>query len=292
MNVVLALTGRNLRTFFRDRMNVVFSLLGALILFALYALFLGNLQVEGLTQSLPGASAADVQAFVDSWMFAGVVLITTVTSGLGALAAVVDDGQSGRFREFLVAPIRRAQLVAGYLLAAVAVAMAMSAIVFAASLAYLGLLRGTWLEAGQILRALGVVILSCIAFTAFSALMVSFVRTSGAYSALATIVGTVLGFIAAAYLPMGALPTAVGSVVAALPFAQAGMLLRREYAADALERMTAQAPAARPELRSYFGLDLDIAGWSVPVWAVLASLVALTAACAAASALRIRRHIR
>lgn len=291
MRVVLALTGRNLRTFFRDRMNVVFSLLGALILFGLYALFLGNLQVTGLAQSLPGAATADVQVFVDSWMFAGVVLITTVTSGLGALAAVVDDSQSGRFREFLVAPVRRAQLVAGYLLAAVVVAVAMSAVVLAVSLAYLGLLRGSWLDPGQVLRALGIMVLSCIAFTAFSALMVSFVRTSGAYSALATIVGTVLGFIAAAYLPMGALPSGVGSVVAALPFAQAGMLLRREYAGEALERMTAQAPGALPELRSYFGLDLEVGGWSVPVWAVVASLVLLTAACAAVSALRIRRRI-
>lgn len=292
MSAVLALTGRNLRIFFRDRMNVVFSLLGALILFALYALFLGNLQVEALAQSLPGAGSAQVQTFVDSWMFAGVVLITTVTSGLGALAAVVDDGQSGRFREFLVAPIRRAQLVAGYLLAAVTVAIALSAIVFVLSLAYLGLLRGAWLEADQVLRALGIVVMSCIAFTAFSALMVSFVRTSGAYSALATIVGTVLGFVAAAYLPMGALPSGVGSVVAALPFAQAGMLLRREYAAEALEGMTAQAPGARGELRSYFGLDLDVAGWVVPAWGVLASLVVLTAVCAAVSVLRIRRRIR
>ena len=292
MRVVLALTGRNLRTFFRDRMNVVFSLLGALILFGLYALFLGNLQVEGLAQSLPGAATADVRVFVDSWMFAGVVLITTVTSGLGSLAAVVDDTQSGRFREFLVAPVRRAQLVAGYLLAAVVVAVAMSAVVLAASLAYLGLLRGSWLDPGDVLRVLGVMILSCIAFTAFSALMVSFVRTVGAYSALATIVGTVLGFIAAAYLPMGALPSTVGSVVAALPFAQAGMLLRREYSGDALERVTAQAPGALPELRSYFGLDLEVGGWDVPVWGVLASLLVLTAVCAAVSVLRIRRRIR
>lgn len=292
MRVVLALTGRNLRTFFRDRMNVVFSLLGALILFGLYALFLGNLQVEGLAQSLPGAATADVRVFVDSWMFAGVVLITTVTSGLGSLAAVVDDTQSGRFREFLVAPVRRAQLVAGYLLAAVVVAVAMSAVVLAASLAYLGLLRGSWLDPGHVLRVLGVMILSCIAFTAFSALMVSFVRTIGAFSALATIVGTVLGFIAAAYLPMGALPSTVGSVVAALPFAQAGMLLRREYSGDALERVTAQAPGALPELRSYFGLDLEVGGWDVPVWGVLASLLVLTAVCAAVSVLRIRRRIR
>ena len=37
---------RNLRLFFRDRLNVFFSLLGAIILFVLYTLFLGNLQID------------------------------------------------------------------------------------------------------------------------------------------------------------------------------------------------------------------------------------------------------
>ena len=74
MSVVIAVMGRNLRLFFRDRLNVFFSLLGAVILFALYTLFLGNLQTTGLAESLPGASEAEVQVFVDSWMFAGIVL--------------------------------------------------------------------------------------------------------------------------------------------------------------------------------------------------------------------------
>ena len=85
MSVVLAIVGRNLRIFFRDALNVFFSLLGAVILFGLYTLFLGNLQTTDLTDALPGATTAGVQAYVDSWMFAGIVLITTVTTGLGAL---------------------------------------------------------------------------------------------------------------------------------------------------------------------------------------------------------------
>lgn len=42
MRTITLLTGRNLRVFFRDRAGVFFSLLSALILIALYALFLGN----------------------------------------------------------------------------------------------------------------------------------------------------------------------------------------------------------------------------------------------------------
>ena len=76
MGVVNTIIGRNLRLFFRDRLNVFFSLLSAIILFALYTLFLGNLQTTGLQESFPDATTAEIKAFVDSWMFAGIVGMT------------------------------------------------------------------------------------------------------------------------------------------------------------------------------------------------------------------------
>lgn len=292
MSVVLAIVRRNLQIFFRDRLNVFFSLLGAVILFGLYTLFLGNLQIADLADSLPGATTGEVQAFVDSWMFAGIVLITTVTTGLGGLAVLVDDDQSGRFRDFLVAPLRRGQLVLGYLLSAAVVAVILSVVVLILSVVYLGVLRGTWLSPAAIVRSLMIVVLSCVAFTAFSALIVSFVRTNGAFSGLATIVGTVLGFIAAAYIPIGAFPETVASVVAALPFAQAGMLLRREFSEGTLATITADAPGAEVPLRAFYGLDLTIGDWAVPAWFVIGVLVAITLVCTILSAVRIRRRIR
>lgn len=292
MSVVLAIVTRNLRIFFRDRLNVFFSLLGAVVLFGLYTLFLGNLQTGDLAGSLPGATAAEVQAFVDSWMFAGIVLITTVTAGLGGLAVLVDDDQTGRFRDFLVAPLRRGQLVLGYLLSAVVVAVILSLIVLAISIVYLGVVRGTWLAPGAIARIIVIVVLSCVAFTSISALIVSFVRTNSAFSGLATIVGTVLGFIAAAYIPIGAFPDAVATVVAALPFAQAGMLLRREFSDGTLAEMTAELPGAAEPLRAVYGLDLTVGDWSVPAWFVVVMLLLITIVCTALSAVRIRRRIR
>lgn len=292
MSVVLAIVARNLRIFFRDRLNVFFSLLGAVILFGLYTLFLGNLQTADLADSLPGATTAEVQAFVDSWMFAGIVLITTVTTGLGGLAVLVEDDQSGRFRDFLVAPLRRGQLVLGYLLSAVVVAVILSLVVLAISILYLGVIRGTWLTLPAIVRSVAIVVLSCIAFTSLSALVVSFVRTSGAFSGLATIVGTVLGFIAAAYIPIGAFPATVASVASALPFAQAGMLLRREFSDATLATMTAEVPEASGPLRAVYGLDLQVGDWSVQAWFVLAALLTITVVCTTLSAVRIRSRIR
>ena len=64
MRTIALLTGRNLRIFFRDRSGVFFSLLSALLLYGLYALFLSNLQVNTLTEQLPSAHPDDIQWFV------------------------------------------------------------------------------------------------------------------------------------------------------------------------------------------------------------------------------------
>jgi multidrug/hemolysin transport system permease protein len=292
VSVVAAIVMRNLRLFFRDRLNVFFSLLGAIILFALYTLFLGNLQTEGLADSFPDAQPREVKAYVDSWMFAGIVLITTITTGLGALSVLVDDTQSGRFRDFLVSPIRRGQIVLGYLIAAVSVALLMSLIVLALSVLYLGVIDGLWLAPDSLLRVTGIVVLCCAAFTALSALIVSGVRTAGAFSALATIVGTVLGFVAGAYIPVGSLPDSVGNVINALPFGQAGMLLRRDFTGESLPAMTGGIPQAEEALRQVYGIDAYVGHWVVPVSVVIATLIGLTVVCTALAALRIRARIR
>lgn len=298
MTPVMALVGRNLRLFFRDRMNVFFSLLGALILFLLYTLFLGNMQRAEIEDQFAHASSSNVHAFVDSWMFAGIVLIGTITTGLSALNALVEDGESGRFRDFLVSPTRQGSLVLGYLLSAISVAVIMSAVVVAVSVLYLGIAAGLWLNAVVIVRIGILTLLCCVAFTAFCAFIVSFVHSSGAYSALNTIVGTATGFIAAAYIPLGVFPKPVADTVSALPPAQAGMLLRREFTESSLDKLTGGAGGgaggaqAANDVRDVYGIDLTIGSFTVSPALVVTILVVMTIVLTLIASVRIRSRIQ
>lgn len=292
MTVVLAIVRRNLRLFFRDRMNVFFSLLGALILFVLYTLFLARLQIDGLQDTFPQASEEDIRAFVDTWMFAGIVMLSTITTGLGALVTLVDDGESGRFRDFLVSPVRRTQLVLGYLISAVTVAIVMSMIVLALSILYLGLVDGAWLAPLTVIRIAGITLLCCAGFTALSALIVSFIRTNAAFSGFATVIGTVLGFIAGAYIPVGSLPGAVATTINALPFAQGAMLLRREFTADSLSTIVSGNAEAGESLREFYGIDAYVGDLIVPAAIAFGVLLAMAFGFTALSAGRIRARIR
>lgn len=292
MRVVGALVGRNLRIFFRDRLNVFFSLLSGIILFLLYTLFLARLQSDGLSAQFPTATTREISAFIDSWMFSGIVLLTTVTTGLGAVGVLVEDSSSRRFADFLVAPIRRSQLVLGYLVSSVLVAIIMSTIVLALSLGYLGLVDGVWLAPGSLARILGIVVLCCAAFTALSALAVSFVRTMGAFSAFSTVLGTALGFIAGAYIPVGSLPDSVASTINALPFAQGAMLLRRQFTVDTLGTLVDGNTDATASLRTFYGVDIFVGDAQVSAWVAVGVLVAMALGFTALAAGRIRSVIR
>ena len=282
---------RNLRLFFRDRLGVFFSLLSALILFLLYTLFLGSSQIDNLQESFPGVSRGDVKSFVDTWMFAGIVGITSITTGLGAMSVFVEDSSSGRFRDFLVSPIRRETLIVGYLLSAAVVALIMTTVVLIISLAYLYLLDGVSFDAGKIAVVYGFLALSCLAFAALSAFVVSMVRTAGAYSALSTIVGTILGFLAGAYIPVGALPEGVRTVISAMPFMQAFLPIRQEMTADSLQTMTGGEPEAVSDLESLFGITAAVGDWTVSNTYVVLILAAMTVVFTLLAAVQIRRRI-
>jgi len=292
MSTVLAITGRNLRLYFRDPLNVFFSLLGALIVFALYALFLGNIQTQSIAATAPGADPDLVRGFVDAWMFGGIVALSTMSTTLGALSVFVDDSASGRFRDFLVAPIRRGQLVLGYLLGAFVIGLIMSVIVLAVSIVYLWLVSGIVLSVLQVAASLGWVALSSAGFAALWAFIVSFLRTTGSFAAVSTVVGTVAGFVAGAYIAVGLFPAAVRDTVSALPFAQSAMLLRIEFASEPLAALVGGSPEAIAALERFYGISLYVGDWSVPVWFAAGVLAVMTLVFAVLAAIRIRSRIR
>lgn len=291
MGIVAGIMRRNLRLFFRDRLNVFFSLLGALIVFLLYTLFLANLQTTSIAAAFPQADAGEVKGFVDSWMFGGIVAMTSITTSLGALGVFVEDAASGRFRDFLVSPIRRGQLVLGYLLSTFVVALIMTVLVLIVSLVYLFAVDGVVIGIPQIATTLGWIALACLAFAALWAFVASFIRTTGAFSALATIVGTVIGFLAGAFIAVGLFPAAVRNVVNALPFAQTAMLMRRELTADSLSTLVGGQQEAIDALSEYYGITAFVGDREVTVPVVVAILIGCAVAFTALAAWRIRARI-
>jgi multidrug/hemolysin transport system permease protein len=286
------LVGRNLRLFFRDRAGVFFSLLSALILIALYALFLGDLQVENLTDAFPDADSGDIHAFVNAWVFAGITMITTLTTALGAMTVFVDDRASGRFGDFIVSPLRRHELILGYLLSSFLISLAMTLIIVAVGQVYLLTQGNAVMTLSHAGVTLGYVILSSLAFAAISSFIVTFLRSSGAFAALSTVMGSVIGFLAGAYIPVGTLPEGIVNVMNALPFAQSAMLMRQPMTAQALDALAGSQGQAADAVRTFYGISAKVGDFAVTSAFAVGILAAVSVVFAALGAIQLARRIR
>ena len=292
MKSTFGLVKRNLTIYFRDPVGVFLSLLGAIILLLLYALFLGSLQVDTIRAQLPQATDEEIMGFVSSWVFAGILMMTTLTSGLGSMSAFVDDRITDRFKEFRVMPVLPWQIILGYQIAAFTVALTMSTLILIVGYVAIGVMNSSWIEPQLLFQAFGCVALMCFAFAAFSAFIVSFIVSHSAFTAINTIIGTILGFLAGAYLPVGTISAEVANVINSLPFSPSAMLLRRPLAGDPLTTLSGGVAEAESALREYYGFDLSIGSRLLkPEW-ILLELAAIAIVFTALSAVRIGRRIK
>ncbi len=260
MNTWLPLARRNVRLYVSDKTAVLLSLLGALIAIALVWVFLKQSLVDSLTASFAGRlSAISASRLLDAWLIPSAAVIASGTTGLGALGQFVQDRETTRWRDFLVAPLPRWCLTLGYLGAAVFVSAVMTTIVYGAGTAYC-LATGVPLSADHVLQGWGWLQLCCLGFTALMSLIVACLKTAAAFSGASIIVGVLFGFLSMTYVAPSALPADAVNVLAALPFAQASALVRQPYTADLIARLPAEA---REAVLSEMGITLSVGATTI-----------------------------
>ncbi|HHT69793.1 MAG TPA: ABC transporter permease [Firmicutes bacterium] len=214
---------RNLKLFFRDRPAVFFSLLAVFIIIGLYVLFLGETVMGGL-EGIPGA-----RFMMDSWIMAGLMAVTTVTTTMGAVGVVVDDKAKGIAKDFLTSPLKRTTLVGGYLISTLVVGVIMSLVAFVMAELYIVGSGGDFLPWANLLKVLGLLVLSTMASGAMMFFLVSFFKTQNSFGVASTVLGTLIGFLMGIYVPIGVLPGAVQTVIKIFPISHAAALFRQVF---------------------------------------------------------------
>ncbi len=241
---------RNLLIFFRDKGSVFFSLLGVLIIIGLYVLFLGDMMVKSLGD-LPGA-----RFLMDSWIMSGLLAVTPVTTSLGAMGVVIEDKKYGMYKDFAASPIKRNVLYGGYLISGFLISLILSLVTFFLAEIYIVIYGGELLTAAAAGKALAMILLTTASSGIMMFYMVSWFKSVNTFSAASTVIGTLMGFLTGIYIPVGALPSSIQTVVKLFPPSHAAVLFRRIMMEQA-ERITfAGAPAENLEA---FHLELGAA---------------------------------
>lgn len=263
---------RNLLIFFRDKAAVFFSLLAVFIIIGLYALFLGDVWVSGF-EGMSG-----VRYLMDSWIMAGLLAVTSVTTTMGAFGIMVDDKTKKIIKDISSSPLKRGKIAGGYILSSYLIGCIMSFITLALAEIYVVANGGELLEPAALAKVAGLILLSTLSSTSLMLFMVSFFKSSNAFGTASTVLGTVIGFLTGIYLPIGQLPEAVQWVVKLFPVSHSAALFRQVMMADPLSVTFAGAPDAAVEgFKVMTGVVYQIGDKEVSPLASVAVLIATAA---------------
>lgn len=240
MSVISRLVARNLKVFLRDRTSVFFSFLSVIIIIGLYAIFLGKLQVNGIRNAV--GDVPGVRYLVDAWIMSGLLAVNTVTVGLGALGIMVHDMENRLMLDFLVAPVNRMKIVVSYLISACTIGFLLSLVTLVVSQVYIVSNGGSLPDVAGLLKAVGIIALCVASSLSILFLFVTFIHTESAFSTLSTVLGTMIGFVAGIYVPVGVLPPAVQKLVNVVPVSHGAALLRQIFMEKPLQTVFQGAP--------------------------------------------------
>ncbi|SDD26446.1 multidrug/hemolysin transport system permease protein [Terribacillus halophilus] len=274
MQTIWQLTTRSNRLYFRDKTAVFMSLLTTGIIIVLYLLFLADVTTDSAQQAAQGATG--MNALMQSWLLAGIIVVISLTVTLSVLGTMIEDAASNQLHALLITPITRTQLVIGYLLSAWLIAVVFSVGALLISQGYFWLSDKPTITLSSLITAIGLIMLITFSSAAFLFAITVPIQSRKSFSSMGTLVGTLSGFLLGIYIPIGQLPAFVQEITKFFPPTYGVAALRDVLMQPAMEITFAQAPSTTLDgFKETFGLQITLFD-SVTQLPVILGILAMT----------------
>jgi ABC-2 type transport system permease protein len=213
----------------------------------------------GLGPLVGTTGGVDFKQFV----FPGVVAMGVVTTAMFSAVSILWDREFGFLREMLVAPVTRTALVLGKAAGGATVATLQGSVML-----ILAPVVHVRLTVGVVLGVLGSSLLMAFAMTAFGTFVASRMQKLESFSVVMQFFMLPMLFLSGALFPLGDLPGWLVALTRLDPLT---------YAVDPLRRAVFSAQDVPPEALERFPVGVEVFGWTLPVVAEVAVVVAFAA---------------
>lgn len=218
---MMALCQRNLMLYFKNKTSIFFSLLGAMISFVLFVVFLKQNMVEQWHQ-MP-----DATKMMDLWLIGGTLSVTAITTTLSILARMVLDESRGVLKDFYLTNTSTFKIKLSYMLSAALIGFVMQLVMLALMLTYFSLVDQLAVPWSKSIDLIVVALAGSFLAVAVNMIFVQFIHRVETMSAFESIVGAASGFLVGTYIPMGALPQFAQTIIKLTPGAYISALYRQ-----------------------------------------------------------------
>ncbi len=238
---LMGLIKRNMLVYLNNKGAIFFSMLTPIIILTLYILFLKNsylYYLENAASELEHLiSERDVDGFVNGLMLVGIISSALITIPYNALLTIVRDREDRAYYDMIATPVKRAEIILSYFIAAVICAFLQTLTVLACGLIVLFAGGNVYISAGDILGLVGAIFLGTISSTALFTLIMMFFRKMGTCSAFMGIVSAVSGFLVGAYMPLSEFSKSMQNVCNLVPATGVTILIRNYLMEGMLRHM-------------------------------------------------------
>ena len=222
---MLALLKRNFLLYARNRSGVFFSLLGALISFLLYIIFLQKNLTDAWSQ-LP-----DNTSLLNNWLMGGTLAVTGITTSFAALTQMVQDRENQVDQDLFLTDLGRWGLELSYLISSFVISFVMQVFMFIIMSLYFQEIP----VMSHLLEISLIMLLSSLLSTLVNALLIYHFQSVDSLGKLATIIGTASGFLVGTYVPMGILPNFAQVLMKCTPATYIASLYRQVLMREQLD---------------------------------------------------------
>ena len=219
MKKIINLTIRNIKVYFSDKAMFLTSLITPIILLILYATFLSNVFQSTFVDAMPKGielSKGLLNGLVKGQLVASLLSVSCITVAFCSNMLMVQDKVNGNLKDLMITPTDKKTLAISYFLASFISTLIVNLFALILCLIYIAS-SGWFMNLTDVL----LIILNVIILTLFgcvlSSIINSFLSTQGQISAVGTIVSSMYGFIAGAYMPMSQFGTELRKVLLYLP---------------------------------------------------------------------------
>ena len=244
---MLALLKRNFILYFRNRSGVFFSLLGALISFLLYIIFLQKNLTDAWTQ-LP-----DNTNLLNNWLMGGTLAVTGITTSFTALTQMVQDRENQVDQDLFLTDLGIWGLQVSYLISSIAISFVMQVFMFA--------VMGLYFKESPVISHLPeialIMLLSSLLSSLVNVLLIYRFQSVDSLGKLATIVGTASGFLVGTYIPIGVLPDSAQFFMKCTPATYIASLYRQVLMKERLEIVFSGNSGLLQEFQEKMGIQIN-----------------------------------
>jgi multidrug/hemolysin transport system permease protein len=282
MRELYYLVKRNILVFIRDYAAVFFSVLSMLIILLLMVVFLGKMNTDNVLWVLTEYGGErdvlqdekNAQYLIQMWTLAGILAVNTFTVPLTVMQTMVRDEVNGHLASFYVAPVKRVKIVLGYTLASWLIGSGMSFLTLIIGEIYMVAQGYSILAPAAILKILAMIMLNSLVYSAVGYLLALFIHSESAWGGMLTVMGTLVGFLGAIYLPVSMLSENIVNMLKCLPVLHGTAMMRKVLTKDAMATTFDGMPDLVPES---FAKEIGITLWHGETQITLANQILVLA---------------